>query len=141
MSLNYNKVIIGGNLTRDPELKYTPQGTAIARVGLAINSKYTTKDGTKKEETTFVDVDAFGKTAENAAKYLKKGSSILVEGRLKLDTWDDKTTGQKRSKLGVLADSIQFTSSPKQAAQTEPAHKPASAIPADVMPPEDDVPF
>ena len=100
---SYNKVILVGNLTRDPELRYTPKGMAIAKIGLAVNRNWTSESGEKKEEVTFVDVDIFGRTAENVAQYMKKGRPILIEGRLRLDQWDDKQTGQKRSKLGVVA--------------------------------------
>jgi single-strand DNA-binding protein len=106
--MNLNKVMIAGNLTRDPEMKYTPKGTAVCRVGLAINRTWKTESGEKREEVTFVDVDLFGRSAETVAQYLKKGSSAFFEGRLKLDTWDDKQTGQKRSKLGIIADGFQF---------------------------------
>src|SRR5206468_6295131 len=99
-------------LTRDPELRYTPKGMAIAKVGLAINRNWTSESGEKKEEVTFVDVDIFGRTAENVAQYMKKGRPILVEGRLRLDQWDDKQTGQKRSRLGVVGEVVQFLGSP-----------------------------
>jgi len=105
---SFNKVILMGNLTRDPELRYTPKGMAIAKIGLAVNRVWTNEAGEKKEEVTFVDVDMFGRTAENVAQYMKKGRPIMVEGRLKLDQWDDKTTGAKRSKLGVVAETVQF---------------------------------
>jgi single-strand DNA-binding protein len=108
---NYNKVILMGNLTRDPEVRYTSSGTAIAKLGIAINRYWSNKDGQKQEETTFVDVDAFGKQAETIGQYLKKGRPIMVEGRLKLDQWDDKQTGQKRSKLGVVLDRFEFIDS------------------------------
>src|SRR6266704_5236147 len=108
---NFNKVILAGNLTRDPELRYTPKGTAIARIGMAINRTWKTETGETKEEVTFVDVDAFGRTAEVISQYLKKGRPILVEGRLKLDQWDDKQTGQKRSRLGVILENFQFLDS------------------------------
>src|SRR6188472_267193 len=108
---NFNKVILAGNLTRDPELRYTPKGMAIARVGLAINRSWRTETGEQKEEVTFVDIDAFGKQAETIGQYMKKGRPILVEGRLKLDQWDDKQTGQKRSRLGVVLESFQFLGS------------------------------
>src|SRR5436190_8726403 len=104
---NFNKVILAGNLTRDPELRYTPKGTAIARIGLAINRTWKDETGATKEEVTFVDVDAFGRTGEVIAQYLKKGRPILMEGRLRYDSWDDKQTGQKRSKLGVVCESFQ----------------------------------
>ena len=108
---NYNKVILMGNLTRDPEVRYTSSGTAIAKLGIAINRYWSNKDGQKQEETTFVDVDAFGRQAETIGQYLKKGRPTMVEGRLKLDQWDDKQTGQKRSKLGVVLDRFEFIDS------------------------------
>ena len=100
-----------GNLTRDPEVRYTSSGTAIAKLGIAVNRYWSNKDGQKQEETTFVDVDAFGKQAETIGQYLKKGRPIMIEGRLKLDQWDDKQTGQKRSKLGVTLENFQFLDS------------------------------
>jgi single-strand DNA-binding protein len=110
---NYNKVILAGNLTRDPELRYTPKGTAIAKIGLAISRTWKNEAGETKEEVTFVDVDAFGRTAEVIGQYLKKGRPILLEGRLRYDTWDDKQTNQKRSKLGVVMENFQFMDSGK----------------------------
>lgn len=109
--MNFNKVIIAGNLTRDPELRHTPKGTAVAKFGLAINRNWTAEDGQKREEVTFVDIDAFGKQAEVIGQYLKKGRPVLIEGRLKLDQWDDKQTGQKRSRLGVVLESFSFGAS------------------------------
>ncbi|HEX8310267.1 MAG TPA: single-stranded DNA-binding protein [Chthoniobacteraceae bacterium] len=103
-----NKVMLIGNLTRDPEIKYTPKGTAIAELGLAVNRNYTTESGEKREEVTFVDIELFGRTAELAGEYLKKGRPVFIEGRLKLDTWDDKQTGQKRSKMRVVGETMQF---------------------------------
>ncbi len=153
MAANFNKVILAGNLTRDPELRYTPQGTAIAKIGLAINRRYTGQDGQTKDETTFVDVDAFGKQAEVIGQYLKKGRPVLIEGRLKLDQWDDKTTGQKRSRLGVILESFQFIdskaggpeSSPPAAPSrpARPAAQPAAPAAESDVPPieDDDVPF
>ena len=108
---NYNKVILMGNLTRDPEVRYTSSGTAIAKLGIAVNRYWRNQEGQQQEETTFVDVDAFGKQAETIGQYLKKGRPIMVEGRLKLDQWDDKQTGQKRSKLGVTLENFQFLDS------------------------------
>src|SRR5258706_7156974 len=133
---SFNKVILVGNLTRDPELRYTPKGTAIAKIGLAVNRVWTNEAGEKKEEVTFVDVDVFGRTAENVGQYMRKGRPILVEGRLRLDQWDDKQTGQKKSKLGVVAESVQFLGSPAGAGEAgaggpAPARpRPASAAPA-----------
>ena len=103
-----NKLFLMGNLTRDPDLKFTPKGTAVADIGIAINSRTSDGNGGWKEQTTFVDVTAWGATAENAGKYLAKGRGVFIEGRLQLDSWDDKATGQKRSKLKVVADSVQF---------------------------------
>ena len=105
---SFNQVTLLGNLTRDVELRYTPKGSAVAKIGLAVNRVWTNESGEKKEEVTFVDVDVFGRTAENCGQYLHKGSSILVSGRLKLDSWDDKESGQKRSKLGVVGEMVQF---------------------------------
>jgi single-strand DNA-binding protein len=154
MAANFNKVILAGNLTRDPELRYTPKGTAIAKIGLAINRKWRSESGEMKDETTFVDVDAFGKTAETIGQYLKKGRPILIEGRLRYETWDDKTSGQKRSKLGVVMDSFQFIDSGSRgdnegAAPAAPrAQRPAAAaapaaepVEGDGPPESDDVPF
>src|ERR1700681_1763328 len=101
---SFNKVILVGNLTRDPELRYTPKGMAIAKFGLAINRTWKNEAGETKEGVTFVDIDSFGKQAETIAKYMKKGRPLLIEGRLRLDQWDDKQTGQKRSRLGVVLD-------------------------------------
>ena len=103
---NFNKVILAGNLTRDPELRYTPKGLAIAKLGLAVNRRWTNEAGEQKEDVLFVDVDAFGKQAETIGQYLRKGRPILIEGRLRLDTWDDKQSGQKKSKLGVVLEKI-----------------------------------
>ena len=156
---SFNKVVLVGNLTRDPELRYTPKGTAIAKIGLAVNRVWTNEAGEKKEEVTFVDVDVFGRTAENVGQYMRKGRPILIEGRLKLDQWDDKQTGQKKSKLGVVAETVQFLGSAQGgeggggggAAPAAPrAPRPAAAAPSapvaepiegDGPPESDDVPF
>ena len=106
-----NKVILIGNLTRDPEIKYTPKGTAIADIGLAVNRTYSTDSGEKREEVTFIDVTLWGRVAEIVGEYCKKGRPLYVEGRLQLDTWDDKTSGQKRSKLKVIGENIQLLGS------------------------------
>ncbi|CAB4191298.1 Ssb Single-stranded DNA-binding protein [uncultured Caudovirales phage] len=104
---SFNKVILIGNLTRDPSVKYTTGGTAIAEVGLAVNRDWFDKStNQKKSEVTFVDVTYFGKIAEVVGEYMKKGSSMLVEGRLSLDSWDDKSTGQKRTKLKVVGEQM-----------------------------------
>src|SRR5271155_4488287 len=103
-----NKVKIIGNLNRDPEIKYTPKGTAIADIGLAVNRNYTTESGEKREEVTFIDVTLWGRVAEIVGEYCKKGRPLFVEGRLQLDQWDDKQTGQKRSKLKVVGENIQL---------------------------------
>ncbi len=146
---SFNKVILAGNLTRDPELRYTPKGTAIARLGIACNRKWKTETGELKEEVTFVDVDAFGRQAETIGQYLKKGRPILIEGRLKLDQWEDKQSGQKKSKLGVVLESFQFLDSGGGRGEGAPAAPRSSAAPAPASeaadsepPPEhDDVPF
>jgi len=109
---SFNKVILIGNLTRDPQVRYTTDGKAVADIGLAINSQWFDKQSNqKKEETTFVDVTLWGRQAEVAGEYLAKGRPVLIEGRLQLDTWDDKATGQKRSKLKVVGDNLQMLGS------------------------------
>lgn len=152
-----------GNLTRDPELRYTPKGVAIAKIGLAVNRSWRTETGELKEEVTFIDVDAFGRQAETIGQYLKKGNPIFVEGRLKLDQWDDKQSGQKRSRLGVILEGFRFIGggakgaeagaptggfegAPRRApaaAPSRPAPQPQPEPPMDEppMPSDDDVPF
>lgn len=104
---NLNKVLLIGNLTRDPEVRYTPKGTAVGEMGLAVNRRV--KVGEEwEDETTFVDVTLWGNNAENAQKYLVKGRSVFIEGRLQLDSWEDKQSGQKRTKLKVVAEVLQF---------------------------------
>ena len=107
---SFNKVILMGNLTRDPEMRVTPNGHSICKLGLAVSRTYSTRDGERREETAFVDIDAFGKQAEVIAKYMRKGRPIMVEGRLKLDQWESNE-GQKRSKLGVVLENFQFLGS------------------------------
>src|SRR5438552_3081807 len=152
---NFNKVILAGNLTRDPELRYTPKGTAVARLGMAVNRTWKNETGETKEEVTFVDIDAWGRQAEVIAQYMKKGRPFLVEGRLKLDQWEDKNTHQKQSKLKVVLESFSFVDSnrggnggvPSEAPRSRPASVPAGAAvapPAESAgppPEEDDVPF
>jgi len=106
-----NKVFLIGNLTRDPELRTTPKGTAICQFGIAVNRQFKDDTGATRDETTFVDIEAWGKQGELVAKYLNRGSLAMVEGRLKLDQWEDKTSGQKRSKLKVVLDNVQFLTS------------------------------
>lgn len=105
---NFNKVILAGNVTREVELRYTPKGTAICKVGLAVNRRWKDDAGNEKEEVLFVDCDAFGRGAEVLGQYLKKGNPLLVEGRLKLDSWEDKQTGEKKHKLGVVVETFQL---------------------------------
>ncbi len=156
---NFNKVILLGNLTRDPEVRYTPKGTAVAEVGLAINRFVPASDGgEKREETTFVDVTLWGRTAEIAGEYLKKGRPVLIEGRLQLDTWDDKTSGQKRSKLKVVGETLQLLggrpgagggSEPDEMGSGGGAERPSSRPrtsappprPASSEPDDDEIPF
>lgn len=104
---NLNRVFLIGNLTRDPELKYTQSGLAVCEFGLAVNRKFKT-DGQEREETLFVEITVFAKQAETANEYLAKGRPVFIEGRLKLDQWEDKTTGQKRSKHSVIGERFQF---------------------------------
>lgn len=156
-----NKVMLIGNCTRDPEVRYTPKGTAVTDLGLAINRFYTTDSGEKQEETTFVDVTLWGRTAEIAAEYLKKGKPVFIEGRLQLDSWDDKQTGQKRSKLKVVGDGLQLLGSrdggggggggeysqerteprPPPRSAARPAPRPQAPTDPDLEPEPDDIPF
>jgi len=148
---SYNRVVLLGNCTRDPEVKYTPKGTAVTELGLAINRYYTTEGGEKREETTFVDVTLWGRPAEIAGEYLKKGRPVMIEGRLQLDTWDDKQTGQKRSKLKVVGENLQLLGSREGApaggstagSSSDSAKRPAAAArPAPPEEPSDEeIPF
>jgi single-strand DNA-binding protein len=108
---SFNKVILLGNLTRDPEVRYTPKGSAVCDLGIAVNRVYTTDSGEKREEVTYVDVVLWARLAEIAGEYLKKGRPVFIEGRLQMDTWDDKQTGQKRSRLRVVGESMQLLGS------------------------------
>lgn len=135
---SFNSVTLVGNVTRDPQVKYLPSGSAVCEFGVAMNSKYKTKDGQQKEEVTFVDVTYFGKVAEVCGQYLHKGSSVLVNGRLKSESWEDKTTGQKRSKLVVIGEGMQMLGGrgeggPRQASE--------SASPAEDFTGDENVPF
>lgn len=107
-----NKVLLMGNLTKDPELRYTPSGSAVTDFGLAINRTYIS-NGEKKEDTCFVDINVWGKQAESVSKYLQKGSPAFIEGRLQFDQWEDKESGKKRSRLRVVAERVQFLGGPK----------------------------
>ncbi len=109
--MNVNKVFLLGNLTRDPELRVTPKGTAICQFGLAVNRQFKDESGAMRDDTTFVDIEAWGKQGETISKYCTKGRPLFVEGRLKLDQWEDKTSGQKRSKLKVVLEGFQFLGS------------------------------
>jgi len=109
---NLNKVLLMGNLTRDPELRYLQTGTAVANIGMAVNRKYRNKGSNELvEETTYVDLEAWGTTAETICKYMTKGRPMFIEGRLKLDSWEDRE-GQKRSRLRVVVENFQFLGSP-----------------------------
>jgi single-strand DNA-binding protein len=133
---SYNKVVLMGNLTRDPETRVLAGGTAIAKLGMAVNRKWTDQGGQAQEEVTFVDVDFFGKSAETLTKYMSKGDPLLIEGRLKLDQWVDKTTGDRRQRLGVVGERFAFVGGRARGQTIAPA-TPESA-PQGV---EEDVPF
>ena len=146
MASSFNRVILAGNMTRDPEARSLPSGQAITKFSLAVNRAYTTKEGEKREEVTYVDIDSFGKQAEIIAKYCGKGSGILVEGRLKLEQWEDKKTGEKRSRLGVVLENFTFIGGRGQGSGEEGGSAPRSrggndapSAPADHG--GDDVPF
>jgi single-strand DNA-binding protein len=157
MAANLNKVLLMGNLTTDPEVKYTPKGTAVGDLRMAINDSYKAQDGTIKETVTYVDVEVWGRQAETCKQYLTKGRPVFVEGQLRLDQWEQE--GQKRSKLKVRADRVQFLGGGPQGggARTggsydqrssgdtgRTAAKPPPAVSEDSPPPptdEDDIPF
>jgi single-strand DNA-binding protein len=151
---NVNKVILIGNVTRDVEVKTTPKGTAVAGITLAVNRNYKTDSGEKREEVTFVDVELWGRVAEIAGQYVKKGNPLYVEGRLKQDSWEDKDSGQKRTKLKVVAENIQLLGSRPGAAKATEARPVEAASPTADSPswvrgygegipsgPSDDIPF
>jgi single-strand DNA-binding protein len=156
---NLNKVMLIGNLTRDPELRHTPKGTAVSEISMAINRVWNNDQGQKQEETTFVEVTLWGRQAELAQQYLVKGRPVYIEGRLQLDSWDDKETGKKRSKLRVIGENMQFLSSgtgggggggnfserpPQSSSAPQQRSGPpqgASAAPADDFQEDDDIPF
>lgn len=133
-----NRVIIAGNLTRDPETRYLPSGTGLAEFGLAINDNYKNKDGELVERTCFVDVVVWGKQAETCSRYLSKGAPALVEGRLQLDQWENQQ-GEKRSKLRVRAERVQFLGQPRERKEDDsrPPAPSEEAAPGD----DDDLPF
>ncbi len=159
-----NKVMLIGNLTRDPEVRYTPKGTAVTDIGMALNRYFLGENQERREETTFVDVTLWGRQAELAGQYLSKGRPVYIEGRLQMDEWQDKTTGQTRTKLKIVGENMQFLGSrdgggqgnqgqstsysqggrdSSQGAtnvQEAPAAAPASGMPLD-QDPEDDIPF
>jgi single-strand DNA-binding protein len=158
-----NKVMLIGNLTRDPEVRYTPKGMAVTDIGIAVNRVFSASDGgEKREETTFVDVTLWGRQAEIAGQYLQKGRPVFIEGRLQLDSWEDKTSGQKRSKLKVVGENMQFLGGARdggggsgggggggdygggqQSAPAEPSHEGggSSGGPPSDAGEEDDIPF
>jgi single-strand DNA-binding protein len=148
---SFNKVLLLGNLTRDPEVRYTPKGSAVCDLGIAVNRSYTTDAGEKREEATFVDVTLWGRTAEVAGEYLRKGRPVFIEGRLQLDSWDDKQTGQKRSKLKVIGETMQLLASarggggaPAEAGDEDrPSSRPAPPPKPSTSPEpgEDEIPF
>lgn len=143
--MGLNKVIIQGNLTRDPETKFTPSGTAICQIGIASNRKFT-QNGESREEVLFADIELFGKTAELAQKHLTKGQQCIFEGRLKLDQWDDKQTGQKRSKMKIICDQMHFVGGGKSSGEgtqsrgntTRTAPPKTQSKPAQAAAPRDD---
>src|SRR2546421_3569337 len=108
---SFNKVILLGNLTRDPEVRYTPKGSAVCDLGIAVNRQYTLDSGEKREEVTYVDVVLWARLAEIAGEYLKKGRPVFIEGRLQMDSWEDKQSGQKRTKLRVVGETMQLLGS------------------------------
>jgi single-strand DNA-binding protein len=152
MAVSLNKVLLMGNLTRDPEVKYTPKGNAVGDLAIAINDSYKAQDGTIKETVTYVDIEVWGRQAETCKQYLTKGRPVFVEGQLRLDQWESPQ-GEKKSKLKVRADRVQFLGSPggsggrpaggSAGAETARPARPAPAASEDAPPPpdDDDIPF
>ncbi|MDQ2824520.1 MAG: single-stranded DNA-binding protein [Verrucomicrobiota bacterium] len=150
---SFNKVILLGNLTRDPEIRYTPKGSAVCDLGLAVNRQYTLDSGEKREEVTFVDVVLWARLAEIAGEYLKKGRPVFIEGRLQMDSWEDKQSGQKRTKLRVIGETMQLLGSRPSSGATEtadedrqsrPGSKPSAPPPkaaTPAAPDDDEIPF
>ncbi|MAE63083.1 MAG: single-stranded DNA-binding protein [Phycisphaeraceae bacterium] len=146
---NLNRVMLMGNLTRDPELRYLPSNTAVVNFGMAINRRWRSQEGEQREETTFVDCAAFGRTGEVIHQYVKKGRPIYVEGRLRLEQWQDKESGGNRSRLSVIVESFEFLDSrgggqdaggaPSGRGQSEPAYDPGKGAHQPVE--ESDIPF
>jgi single-strand DNA-binding protein len=146
---SFNKVILLGNLTRDPEVRYTPKGSAVCDLGIAVNRQYTLDSGEKREEVTYVDVVLWSRLAEIAGEYLKKGRPIFIEGRLQMDSWEDKQSGQKRTKLRVIGETMQLLGGrppgtgggseggESRPSKTTPPPKPAAAGEPD----DDEIPF
>ena len=112
MSVRLNKVFVAGNLTRDPQVRFLANEKAVANFGIAVNNNYKTADGELREDVVFLDVTAWGRTAELCGQYLTKGKPCLIEGRLKMETWDDKKDGSKRSKTVIVAETVQFLGAP-----------------------------
>lgn len=140
--MNYNRFILGGRLTRDVELRVTPQGTAIAQFSVATSRKFKDAQGGEREEVAFIDCEAWAKTGEAIAKHFTKGKAIFVEGRIKQDTWEDKTTKEKRSKLKMVVDNFQFVGSKDDGApRQEQSSQPRYAAPAAQENLDEDVPF
>lgn len=137
---NFNQWIGVGYLCRDPELRYTPSGAALCDFAIACNHSWTDQQGQRKEEVTFVDCTAWSKTAENIAQYLKKGSLAMVVGRLKQDTWEDKQTGAKRSKIKVSVERVQFLSGGTAQQAREAAPPPAARPGRTASSPQPDAP-
>jgi single-strand DNA-binding protein len=145
---SFNKVILLGNLTRDPEIRYTPKGSAVCDLGIAVNRVYTTEGGERREEVTYVDVVLWARLAEIAGEYLKKGRPVFIEGRLQMDSWDDKQTGQKRTRLRVVGETMQLLGGRPGAASgsgdvagetRQPSAPPKTS--AQAAPDEDEIPF
>jgi len=153
---SFNKVLLLGNLTRDPEVRYTPKGSAVCDLGIAVNRQYTLENGEKREEVTFVDVVLWSRLAEIAGEYLKKGRPVFIEGRLQMDSWEDKQSGQKRTKLRVVGETMQLLGSRPSGGGGAPAEAgegdreshsggkssaPPAKAAASAAPDEDEIPF
>lgn len=139
MAASLNRVILVGNLTKDPELKFIPSGSAVCNLRMAMNRKWKSQSGEWKDEVTYVTVVVWGKSGEACGEYLKKGSPVLIEGRLQNRSWDDKETGQKRSVLEVVSERVQFLGGKSGSSQGSESEAPQEATPSN--PGDDEIPF
>ena len=138
---SFNKVILIGNLTRDPELKFLPKGTGVCNISMAVNRRWKTETGEEREDVYFADCKAFGKQAETLSQYVKKGHPLMIEGRLTREEWDDKKSGEKKSATRIMIESFQFLKSREDGAASAPRRESTQAAATKPDLDGDDLPF